>query len=344
MGRIRLFGPGRAALVALPALAMLALLARPANAQSGTNYRSIGTDGTVLHSGLAEATIAVGTSTIDFLTANLPLDKIGVGDRITLDPSGTPDVYYILSVENRARVTIHGTATMSHATVDYQITRAYTSLGAWESARDGDLVGEARHEVGVAYNDGPFSSLVDIDATSSSASFFMELTVALGHRHDGTAGTGVVLDGLSSNDGIHVNESFTRIKWFELRNHDGAATSAIQLAAASVVFDSLLIHDAAFAIKAEPGSSFTLRNSILYDSEEAVHDENTTATIENCTIYNIALTDGAVKEDGGTFTVTNTISMDNGGRDFKDISVQVNNMSSDLSALPLANRSKSSAI
>lgn len=129
---------------------MLALLARPADAQtcpcpaqSGTNYRSIGTDGTVLHSGLAEATIAVGTNTIDFLTANLPLDTIGVGDRITLDPGGTPDVYYILSVENRAQVTIHGTATMSHANVDYNVTRAYTSLGAWETARDDDLVGAA---------------------------------------------------------------------------------------------------------------------------------------------------------------------------------------------------------
>lgn len=150
MGRIRLFGSGRAALLAVPPLAMLALLARPADAQtcpcpaqSGTNYRSIGTDGTVLHSGLAEATIAVGTNTIDFLTANLPLDTIGVGDRITLDPGGTPDVYYILSVENRAQVTIHGTATMSHANVDYNVTRAYTSLGAWETARDDDLVGAA---------------------------------------------------------------------------------------------------------------------------------------------------------------------------------------------------------
>ena len=199
-----------------------------------------------------------------------------------------------------------------------------------------------RREVGVAYNDGPFSGTLAIAAASSNASFFMELTVALGHRHDGTASTGVVLDGLGVTNGIDVTQDFTRVEWFELTNH--TPEYAILLTASNTRFENLLIHDAEFGFKPESGSSLLLRNSIIYDSQEALHDEGTTATIENCTIYAMATTDGALKEDGGTFTVTNTISMDNGGEDFKDISVQVNNMSSDTSALPVANRSKSSAI
>ena len=233
-----------------------------------------------------------------------------------------------------------------HPGESYEIRRAYpgpTGLQAWENARDGDLVTESRTEVGVAYDDGSaFTGVVAIDTLSSSATNYMHLAVAKGHGHNGLAGTGVLLDGLGGTNGINVLEDVTRVEGFELEDHTVERAILLTAGVTDVVFDRLLIHDAAFALKADSGSVFTLRNSIIYDSTEAVHDDGTTATIENCTIYNMSLADGALKEDIGTYTVINTISMDNVGQDFKDITTQINNLSSDASAVGFP--SKSSAV
>ncbi len=260
-----------------------------------------------------------------------------------MDPGGgNQEIFYILAVNGPDLVTIHGTAAAGHPGESYEIRRAYTGatgLQAWESARDGDLVLENRTEVGVAYDDGPaFTGVVTIDTLSSNATNYMHLAVAKGHGHKGLAGTGVLLDGLGGTNGINVLEDFTRIEGFELEDHTLERAILLSPGVTNVVLDRLLIHDADFGIKAEGGSNFTLRNSIFYDSLEAVHDEGTTALIENCTVYNMTV-DGGVKEDIGTYTVINTIAMDNTGDDFKDVTTQINNMSSDATAVGFPGRS-----
>ena len=57
-----------------------------------------------------------------------------------------------------------------------------------------------RREVGLCYNDGVFRSrarisLVRIRGSHTDAERYMHLTVAENQRHNGTAGSGVVLDG-----------------------------------------------------------------------------------------------------------------------------------------------------
>ena len=124
-----------------------------------------------------------GGTQVAFTTPNLPVDVIGVGDQLTLDPGGgNQEIFYILAVDGPGLVTIHGTALAGHPGESYEIRRAYTGptgLQAWENARDGDLVLENRAEVGVAYNDGAaFTGAVAIDTLSSSATNYMYLAVA----------------------------------------------------------------------------------------------------------------------------------------------------------------------
>ena len=78
--------------------------------------------------------------------------------------------------------------------------------------------------MGIAYKDGPFvppyataNSALAINGSNTDADRFMWLTVAPGQRHDGTAGTGVVVDGQGATKfGIQDLDNFSRVEWLEL--------------------------------------------------------------------------------------------------------------------------------
>jgi hypothetical protein len=198
------------------------------------------------------------------------------------------ETFYILSRDSATQVTTQANASSTHT--------------------NGDLVGENRREVGVAYNDGTFTAGVSINGSTTDATRYMKLTVAVGQRHDGTAGTGVVVDGISvSGDIFIIGDEYTVIEWLELRNFDGGVNyDGFRIdriddtdPGTGSLLQYLIIHDfdaAENAIRIQADS--TVRNVIIYDGDDGVDVELGAAlTIENVTIYGMV-------DDGFTANAT----------------------------------------
>jgi uncharacterized repeat protein (TIGR01451 family) len=199
-------------------------------ASLAVNYRSIGTNAAVLYA-TGTGSAALGAAAVTFAGgASLPAD-IGVGDVLTF--TGTPmETLYVLSRDSATQLTLQGPSASLHTGEAYTITRAYTSLAAWETARQGDLVGENRREIGVAYNDGPFTSGVTIDGSTTDPAHSITLTVAPGQRHLGLAATGAVLDnGASPSPAIRIVDEYVTVEWLDIKGGSGLAAHGIEVAA-----------------------------------------------------------------------------------------------------------------
>jgi hypothetical protein len=311
-----------------------------------TNYRSIGTNSGILYN-TGTASITSGTTTVTFGGgASLPVPTavgaVGQGDKLTIGAT----VFHILSRDSATQVTVQETAGSTLTDQTYTIMRAYNTPQAWETDREGDLVGANRHEVGVAYADGiftgPTTEIVRVQGSTTDATHYMELIVAQGQRHDGTAGSGVVFDGAdTTKHGVRIIDSYTRVQGLEMkrfRSASGAAGVFIDTGAANVLLEDLLIYDFDSAANSVAGIhssgslSFTVRNCIIYDGDTAGIRGNAgvSGTIQNTTIHGMA--SRGVFEDGGTFAVTNTIAMGN-PTDFDVVNgTQSYNLSSDATA------------
>ena len=248
------------------------------------------------------------------------------------------EVFFILSVNTATEVTVQEPAATSKVSETSSITRAYNSLQSWEDDRDGNLVSENRREVGVVYNDGPFSVGVDINDSTTDPTRFMMLTVAPSTRHASVAGTGAMVDGLDTPAGeINVQDHYTVVEWLEIRRARNSGAAGLRVHARGVFLSNLLIHESKDGVRlsGNGGLGFTLRNSIIYNNDDdgIEGDEITdTMTIENCTLYGNG--DNGIDEDLGTpATVTNTISLANAGTDFAiPTATQSYNVSSDATA------------
>jgi hypothetical protein len=149
-----------------------------------THYRSIGTHTGILYD-IGRATVTGGSSTVTFLEATLPR-HVGQGDRLTIDPNG-PDqtVCHILTRDSATQLTLQTPVARDARDVSYTITRAYHTIQDWVDDRRGNLVAHNRREVGVLYNDGPFTTswgahaLATIDGSRTDAAHF------LSHPRDG---------------------------------------------------------------------------------------------------------------------------------------------------------------
>lgn len=308
-----------------------------------SNYRSIGVNGGVLY-GFGNASITAGTNTVTFAGgASLPVSTavpaVGIGDTLILNPGGGQEVLFILSRDSATRVTVQTGAMASHTNVAYEIRRAYTTLQAWEDDRDGDLVTGNQVEVGVAYKDGPFvppyasaNAALLVSGSITDANHYMQLTVANGQRHDGTAGTGVALDGQGvTKFGVLDQTNFTRLDWLELvrfKKASDSGFSGIVTEGSGAIYQRLIIHDFLEATAVGEGVrvsavasgwSFTLRNSIIYDGDRSgirVDEPTSSITVENCTVFDMDVWGVAVGGSGGTINVENTVSMNNGTGSF----------------------------
>ena len=304
------------------------------------NLRSIGMQTTPL-ANTGTATVGLGATTVAFSGVSLPAN-VGRGDELVF----AGETLYVLWQVSPTELILQTPATMDHTSESYTIQRAFrgaTAIQDWESARDGDLIAQNRREVGVAYNDGAFTASASINSSITDVCRYMHLTVASGQRHDGTAGTGVVLDGQDTDQGFRVQDDYTVIEWFEVaRVRGGVSASAVVVQNASnVLLQGLLVHDYLDAanvvtgVRGESNAGYTVRNSIFYDGDRAGirnNDASATGIVENCTIYAMKATDGSMgigvfSDAGGTLTVTNTVSMGNTGADFSGPMTQSYNLS-----------------
>jgi predicted outer membrane repeat protein len=291
------------------------------------NHRSIGTFKGVLF-GTGTASVAKGDTAVTFEGGTIPAN-VGRGDEIVIDD----EELHILSRDSDTRLTLQQPVKADHVDDEFAVRRAYTSIQGWVNDRNGNLVREDRLEVGVLYNDGPFTVkngwvMAWIHGSRTDPEHFMWLTAAEGARHKGVAGTGVVLDGRDhTRTGLIVEDDYTRIDGIELKRfgHWLVPAAVTVRGAMGVVLERLIVHDfdtdrrrhETYGIKGGVYSSFTVRNCIIYDGGTAgivARRRTADVEVENCTIY--GMRGRGVDESIGRMSVVNTLSMGNAGGDF----------------------------
>lgn len=106
----------------------------------------------------------------------------------------------------------------------------YTTLSAWEAALPASLVTADEQHTAVCYNDWPsgLNDPVTISGSTTDANRYIKVSVAAGHRHDGTTGhTGFYLKGDKGiNDRFFKTAAaYTRLEWLDVehtRNSNGS--------------------------------------------------------------------------------------------------------------------------
>ncbi len=332
---------GRSPLFAL--LIAVGALGAPAAAFGATvHYRSIGVHGDVLSAGFAW--VEKGSTTV-VITAGTLSSRVGCGDEIVIDE----EELYVLSRDGDHRLTLQQAAERDHRGSPYAVRRAYDSLQAWVNDRRGDLVGEDRLEVGLCYNDGPFtgrmrSALVFIEGSRTDRERFFWLRAAPGEGHRGLAGTGVVLDGgHRMRHGIVIADDYTRVEGLELRGFSrGFFPAAVSVRRAEgVILERILVHDfdgvhglLPAGIEAAPEARLIVRNSIVYGGRGSgitTRLPGAQALLEQVTVFGIR--GRGVEEGWGRLTAVNTISAANRSGDFQiRRGRQSHNLSTDGSA------------
>jgi hypothetical protein len=188
-------------------------------------------------------------------------------------------------------VTVQTAATSTHTNEAYTITRAYNDIQTWEDpcgatpclpsssgGRGGDLVSRSGGGRG-GLQDGVFSPTTGttILGSTTDATRYMSVTVADGQRHNGVAGTGVIIDatGVTTGSLFHVRDPYFRLEWLEMRNYPGDLTTGqvIQVEEAEApgtYLAYLLIHDYTDNIRGAINTRHTtVHNSIIYNGPPA---------------------------------------------------------------------------
>ena len=309
------------------------------------NYRSIGT----ALGNLAPANTATTStgSNIVFFVAPLP-PNVGQGDKLTIDPGGLPEVFYIVTRDSNTQVTVDKPALFTRPPINFTILRAYNTLQTWEDAcvaapclalsgggRGGDLVSDNRREIGVAYDDGDFTSGIVFDGSNTDCIRNLTLTVAPVHRHYGLAATGadnkVVLDnGLNAIPAVRIADEFINVEWLEIKGGDTLSGDGIELSGGiglpnrtSLRYN--LIHDAqGDGIQLnDTDSAVDIINNIIYNTNFGVNltmdmIPDTRVNVFNNTIFNNVAggVETALRQTSVGLDLRNNISHSNVNADF----------------------------
>ena len=315
-----------------------------------TNYRSIGT---AADETAGTATATNGSKVVTGSDTAWRTNNRGIGDQIDL---GGAD-YTILSVDSDTKLTLTEPFSGAYSGA-YTIARQFTTIPQWENCislagcpggypfppATASLVADNRTERGIAYNDSVFSVGATINGSTTDATHNITLTVAPGNRHNGTAGSGVALDGGGTIQTLLNRDDYTRLEWFEFRNCKGADGNVVSAGAQNVLVSHLIVHDFddpvftnidGISIQSSAGVfSLAVRNSIVYDGEDScvqADGADDTLTVENSTLYGCRR--GVYEDAGSTINVRNTIAMANSTADFAvSVGTQSNNLSQDATA------------
>jgi len=243
--------------------------------------------------------------------------------------------------------------------------RDFSTLTAAEAALPADITSEGTDEIRVfeCYKDSVLTDVsFTIAGTIIAPTNYIELTVAVGDRHTGTRGTGLILRPVSSLHCISAQTNI-RIFYFEL-DCDGifAGTNGIHLAGVTIAagdrvyLGNNLIYDNTGSINS---NAININNGIGGNDYEVYVYGN---TILNCSaggvrtafghkilLYNNTILNNNtgdhvdrhgvwVPAGGGIITAINNIGMENGSTNKEDFSLESrfttksNNMSSDDTA------------
>jgi hypothetical protein len=266
-------------------------------------------------------------------TINLAVDWSTGGVVLKPVTGGSSSTFYVLSRDSDTQATVQETAAISHASDAYTFERAYNALQDWEDARQGDLVTDNRREVGVCYNDGPFTDPLTISGSITNGNRYMTVTVAEGQRHNGIEDTGAIIDACcfatSKDMGQHlilVEDEFTRIEWLQFARVQIGDYSAIYFSdspsGADGSVSNVMAYDTWYSGTMSGvrvmAPNITVRNSFFRGSGHngiSVDTTGASVTVENCTIY--ACSQGVASGTGTDVTIRNTIAVNASNADFQ---------------------------
>ena len=322
----------------------------------GVNLRSIGTApdyGSAATDGSGSGiTATAGSPVVTGIGTQWLAFNRGRGDRI--DINGTD--YTILSVDSETRLTLTRPVIGSYSG-GYTISRQFTKLPDWESCisgtggciyfpvSTGDLVGEDRREIGIAYDDTTFIDPLLFDGSTTDPDHDITLTVNPRNRHYGIEGQGVALNnGSSATDAISVQDDFVTVEWLEIFGGTGAdgIDTANQSASNFLVLRNLLIHDIPGATAMHIQDAETnadIYNNFFYDasSHGILLMPLTTGTVRvmNNTVYSNGWGIRALGASTPNVLIQNNIAHSNPNNDFEANApnpANSNNLSGDLTA------------
>jgi hypothetical protein len=305
--------------------------------QFRVNSRSIGAaPGPLLDAGTFSG--SVGTKALQLGSEVLP-ENVGRGDRILLHPGTAEEAeYFITARMSDSLVEIDRALAAEVTQAAFLIERAYSTIAAWSADTKGDLVSEKRREEGICYDDAVFTENVVLSGSTVDEEHYRILTVAQGARHQGLAGTGVVIRPTMAGNGISVHEDYARIEWLEVTDwttDSGGSYDGINIRAQNVLVQYVIVHDDGHGVVANSDAggiqlerdqgSATVRNSVVYNVARigiGTHSaSNTVLEIENSTTYGCVQADNSpdsygcisARGDNSVVHATNVIALNAGG-------------------------------
>ncbi|MCP4126926.1 MAG: hypothetical protein GY753_07680 [Gammaproteobacteria bacterium] len=166
----------------------------------------------------------------------------------------------------------------------------YTSLSAWESGEQTDLVSADEIAVAECYDDWPsgLNNSVDISGWTTDATRRIIIRTPASERHDGTPQSGFhVKPSLGYGRAVWLRTPYVTLEGIEVEN-TGAGGEAIGVFySAGIIIDSCIIKAVDQGIKRVADTTI-VRNTLIYDCDEAItiSESSRSYTCENVTIAN----------------------------------------------------------
>jgi hypothetical protein len=103
----------------------------------------------------------------------------------------------------------------------------YTTLSAWEAAKQSNLVTADQVQVAECYTfSGGLSDTLNISGSTTDATRYMKITVASGNRHLGLPQSAFYIKAVKNYDAlVAVNDQYVHLEWIDLEN-TGTTTSS----------------------------------------------------------------------------------------------------------------------
>jgi hypothetical protein len=184
----------------------------------------------------------------------------------------------------------------------------YTSLSAWETAKQADLVAADQIQQAECYNFA-LSDNILIDGWTTSATQYIRIYTPTAERHNGTqrevSGSGFRISTGGGSAPIAINENYVRIEGLEIENTSTTVTGAISIDGTALtdganniwVTECIIVNNSTNTSQSCVSfgvvrADILFRNNIVIvrGGSRGMHCPASSGSIEvtNCTIYNTA--------------------------------------------------------